>query len=157
MAKQPTIYEILRDANNQKEDKDKAQVLKDNSSAPLKTVIGYAYDPRVKWMLPHGIGPYTENRDREGMPRLNRIASKLEYFVDGPSLIKNRIKRENLFLSMLGEVDPGDALVLIAIKERKLPFESLTREVIEKAFPNMTKDWPKEEAKSLPPKEPPKA
>jgi hypothetical protein len=42
---------------------------------------------------------------------------------------------------MLESIDPRDAKVLIGMKERKQPFNGLTRKLVEEAFPNLTKDW----------------
>ncbi|HEY5039781.1 MAG TPA: DUF6433 family protein [bacterium] len=145
MAEQPlTIYEILREAAGKKKIEERAKVLQNHSSTALKTVLGYALDPRVMWLIPEGVPPYISNRDRKSSVRFSQLTKKLHYFVDGQDPIRDRLKRERLFINMLEDVDDKDALVLLAIKEKKLPFEQLTREVVDMAFPKLTKDWPKE-------------
>jgi len=36
---------------------------------------------------------------------------------------------------MLESIHPGDAKLLIAIKDRKWPYENITRDVVDSAFP----------------------
>jgi hypothetical protein len=65
-------------------------------------------------------------------------------FVEGYAEAQCNLKphrREILFIAMLESIDPRDAKVLIGMKERKQPFNGLTRKLVEEAFPNLTKDW----------------
>jgi hypothetical protein len=41
---------------------------------------------------------------------------------------------------MLESVHPKDALILLAMKEKKLPYKGLTKSVIAKAFPGLVED-----------------
>ena len=50
-------------------------------------------------------------------------------------------KREELFLQFLEELDPEDADLLLAIKDRKMPYKGVTKALIKDAFPNLAADW----------------
>jgi hypothetical protein len=42
---------------------------------------------------------------------------------------------------MLESIHPDDARVLLAMKDRKLPYKGLTPKLVAEAFPNMAKHW----------------
>jgi hypothetical protein len=142
---QKTFYEIFKEVHNAKKKKDKIAVLHFYSSAALKQVLGYTYDPRIKWLLPEGIPPYKplpKSADQESA--LASELRKMYMFVEGDTDTQRNLKpnrRETLFIAMLESIDPRDAKVLIGMKERKLPFNGLTRKLVEEAYPNLTKDW----------------
>jgi hypothetical protein len=41
---------------------------------------------------------------------------------------------------MLESVHPKDALILLAMKEKKLPYKGITKALIQKAFPGLVDD-----------------
>ena len=66
------------------------------------------------------------------------LTSKAKYFVKG--LIGdqlNPIKREKMFIDMLESVHPKDAELLLAMKDKKILAKSVTRKLIQEAFPNL--------------------
>lgn len=140
-----TYYEILENVSKKKTKKEKIEELKRYSGAPLKTILGYALDPNVVWLLPPGEPPYTplkENSDIDG--RLDYEFRKLYYFVDGPTPEQKNLKqtrREQMFIEILESVDPKEAKLLLAIKEKTLPFKGITKAIVAEAFPNLAKDW----------------
>jgi hypothetical protein len=46
-----------------------------------------------------------------------------------------------MFIEMLESVDFNDAKLLLALKEKKMPFKSITKKLVMEAFPNDTKGW----------------
>jgi hypothetical protein len=42
---------------------------------------------------------------------------------------------------MLEVVDPDDAKVILGMKNRKLLYKGLTKNLVAEAFPNLAKDW----------------
>ena len=140
-----TFYEIFKEIHNAKKKAEKIAVLHHYSSAAVKTVLGYTYNPNVKWLLPEGTPPYTPLP--KGADQESALASELRkvyLFVEGDTEVQQNLKpnrRETLFIAMLESIDPRDAKVLIGMKERKLPFNGLTRKLVDEAFPNLTKDW----------------
>ena len=61
-----SISEILKKANSFKKVEDRVKYLQHNSSKTLKKVLGYCYDPNVRWKLPEG--PPPEEVPPEGPP-----------------------------------------------------------------------------------------
>ena len=114
--------------------------------AAFKAIFGLAYDQNIKWLLPEGEPPFrpTDVLDAEG--RLLSELRRLYLFVEGgnPDLTKTR--REFLFIQLLESVHPQDAKLLIAMKDRKLPFKGLTKKVAQQAFPDLNIEAIKEEA-----------
>jgi len=140
-----TFHEIFTEVEKKRTKNEKIEVLKANSSAAMKAILGYTYDPNVKWLLPDGVPPYkpvAEGIEADG--RLYSETKKLYLFVDGPSDTQRNLKqarREQLFIELLETVDPGDAKVLIGMKDGKLPYRGMTRKLVADAFPNLAKNW----------------
>jgi hypothetical protein len=140
-----SFYELLEEVDKAKTKKEKIDLLHKNSNPTLKIVLGYTFDPNVKWLLPETDPPYkplSENLEIEG--RLVYETKKLYLFVDGPTdAQKNltQIKREQLFITILESIDPKDAKLLLSMKNKKLPFKTITKKLIAEAFPTLAKDW----------------
>jgi len=150
--KNNTFHEVFEKVSNAPIKKDKIAILHEYSSPALKAVLGYAYDPRVVWQLPKTDPPYKpldEAADQE--TRLAQEIRKLYLFANGPGPINQTqanlksLRRESLFIEMLENVDHRDAKVLLMMKNGKLLYKGLTRNLVAEAFPNLTKDWPNEE------------
>ncbi len=133
-----SISEILKMAHMAETKEAKIAVLRDNVSKALTTILISAYDDRVEWLLPPGLVPFKvmpEDSDQEG--RLYQESKKLYMFLkDGGSDI-TQLRREMLFIQLLESLDKRDAFLMIAVKDKKLPYSTLTRELIDEAFPNM--------------------
>jgi hypothetical protein len=140
-----TFHEIFDQVDKAKTKKEKIAVLHTYSSAALKTVLGYTFDPGVKWLLPETNPPYKAlppNADQEA--RLISELKKMYLFVEGPTETQRNLKqakRELLFINLLEVVDPRDALVVLGMKDGKLPYKGLTRKLVAEAFPNMSANW----------------
>jgi len=140
-----SIYEMLEEADKAKTKAEKQNVLRKYSGAPLKTVLGHAFDPRIKWLLPEGEPPYkpaSGQADIQG--QFVAELRRLYLFIEGNQPTQKNLKqirREQLFIDMLEAIDPGDAKVLIAMKDKKLPFKSITKKLVAETFPNLSKDW----------------
>lgn len=136
-----TIASIIAEAEKETTDKAQAKVLKDNSSAALKMVVGCAMDPIVKFLLPPGEPPYRalpNGSDAEG--RLYQDARMLEYLTTsevGKQI--TQLKREQMFTNLLESIDPDDAKLLCRVKDKQL---KLSMKAVKMAFPSMTAQWP---------------
>ena len=139
-----TMHSILTQVGEAKTRKDKIAILHKYSSPALKTVLGYTFDPTVKWLLPEGEPPYKPADPIDGENVFYSSIRKFYLFVDGPSdAQKNlkQVKRETIFIETLESLHPEDAKVLIAMKDRKLPYKGLTKKLVEEAFPNLAQNW----------------
>jgi hypothetical protein len=140
-----TFHEIFDRVDKAKTKKDKIAVLHEYSGASLKTILGYTYDPGVKWLLPETNPPYKplpEHSDQEA--RLVSELKKMYLFVEGPTDTQRNLKstkREMLFIELLEVIDPRDALVVLGMKNGKLPYKGLTRNLVAEAFPKMSANW----------------
>ena len=128
------VAEFLENVSKLKKKEDKIAALQANDSYILRTVLQGAFDPRIKWALPEGTPPYKVNDlvDQENV--LIKDVRKLVYFVEGGSNIK-ALKRETLFIEFLESLAPADAKMILAMKEKKLPWKSITPQLVNEAFP----------------------
>jgi hypothetical protein len=140
-----TFYEMFEEVEKASTKKDKIAALHKNSGPHLKQILGYTYNPNVKWLLPEGDPPYKplpNGADQEA--GLVGQLRKLYLFVEGNDPTQKNLKqvrREQLFIDLLESIDPRDAKLLLGMKQGKLPFKSITRKLVAEAFPNLAKDW----------------
>lgn len=133
-----SLYEIIKKSSDSPDDAQKIHVLQTNVSDALKTVLGYAFDSRVVWDLPPGSPPYTPLKDhQDAQGRLFYESRKLNNLLKGGNL--SATVKETKFIQVLESVDPDDAKLLLAIKEKRLPkdLEGVTKEIVGKAFPGL--------------------
>jgi hypothetical protein len=118
--------------------KEKVDRLQFYSCPALHAVLQYALDPRVEWLLPVGIPPYKpcEHLDQHG--NLHRDVRKLNNFVKGgnyPDM--HPLKREVLFIQFIEGLDPEDAVLLCNVKDKRIPYKSITTKLVNSAFPGL--------------------
>lgn len=130
-----SISEILKEVSEAKKDK-KVEILRKNDSQPLRAVLAHALDPYIKWMLPEGAPPYKPNEALDQHNRLYQEARKFYIFCD-PNLNLPRVKREALFIEFLESIDPEDAKLIIAAKDKKIPYKGITAKLVNEAFPGL--------------------
>lgn len=134
------IFEIFEEASEKKTENEKIEYLrqyKDNNV--LMTILAGAYYDGVKWNLPPGEPPYKPCDPVNAESFLYGEVRRLYLFCEGgPSLTS--LRRETLFIEMLESVHPKDALILLAIKDKKLPYKGITKSLIAKTFPGLVED-----------------
>ena len=116
------ISEILENTSKLKTKEEQINYLRKNDNTPLRIIIQSALHPQVKFLLPEGAPPFTPCPTGEAQGMLFSEARKMYLFVEGSNVNLNKTKRENLFITMLESVDPKDAELLIAMKDKKLPY-----------------------------------
>jgi hypothetical protein len=131
------MAEFLKKLSQLKKREDKVAALKHNNSFVLRTILQGAFDPRVIWLLPDGPVPYTPNKlvDQESV--LLRDSRLLKHFVEGGTPGLTQPKREALYIELLENVAPADAELLVALKEKKLPFKGINADMVREAFPDL--------------------
>jgi len=118
---------------------DKIKVLRDHASQPLFYVLRLAYN-EVPWALPEGAPPYKEYKGRRGSgpSDLMRECKRLYVFMKGLEPNMTRFRREKIFQDVLENIEPLEANLLLAIKDRTLEKQyRLPRKVVEAAFPGL--------------------
>jgi len=132
-----SLYTVLKICSEGKTPTDRVRLLQENNSAPLQTILKYAFDPTIKFLLPTGPAPFkaTEAIDQEG--RLLQELRRLYLFVEGGNPNLTKVKREMLFLQLLESIDSKDAELLVAVKDKKLPFKNINEKIVRQAFPGL--------------------
>ena len=51
------------------------------------------------------------------------------------------LRRETMFIELLESVNKDDAKLLISIKDGKLPYNGITKKLVQEALPEQTKNW----------------
>lgn len=130
-----SISEIVNKTAKMSTDQEKVDWLKSNNNTSLRLILKNMYDERVKFLLPNTAPPWKKNDyiGVEGM--LYGETRRLKIFIKGGGYDDmNQVKREQLFISLLEDVDNGDAELLCKMIEQK-PLEGLSKNVVETAFP----------------------
>ena len=131
------LAEFLDKVSKLKKKEEKIEALRMNDSFQIRTILQGAFDPRVKWLLPEGIPPYTPNQLKDQENVLIHDCRKLIYFVEGGAPNLKPIRRETMFIELLESVAPQDAQLLCAIKDKKFPYKGITVDLVREAFPDL--------------------
>ena len=152
-----SISEILHEIGEQSSFQDRVKVMRSyRGNNPLRTILRYAFDPRIKFLLPEGTPPYKENDFPDQQGNLYYHFKKIYLFIEGgnPNIddLKREslfieggnpnitdLKRESLFIGMLETVDKDDAKILIGMKDKEIPVKNVTQKLTERAFPDLFK------------------
>jgi hypothetical protein len=138
MAVRISITEIIQGAAEKKTTEEKIDFLRKNDNPALRIVLKYTYDNAIEFLIPNTPPPWEKNEyEDEAKSLLFREARKLRMFIkNGGYDSLNKVKREQLFISLLEDVDNDDADTLCQMISKK-PFKGLTKKTIEEAFPNL--------------------
>jgi hypothetical protein len=131
------LYEFLFKVSKLKKTQEKIDAIKFNDSLPLRIILQGAFDPSVEWLLPEGEPPYRPNDLVDQEHVLIRDIEKLRYFIKGFHDNLNQTKREQMFVELLERVAPDDAKLLVAIKDKKMPFPGITIQHVKEGLPGL--------------------
>lgn len=136
MSRINSLSSILEAASQPEDVADRVNILRENDSPSLRSLLLYLYGP-TKFLLPEGTPPYTPFTQEQVPYRLYNEMRRMYLFIEGghPTLKQN--KREQLFIELLESIDPKDAELLCQIKDKKTPWKKLARNVVIKAFPDL--------------------
>ncbi len=135
-----SVAEILEEASKISVKDERIQFLRNNANPVLLKVLQWAYDPRIKWLLPEGKVPYnpTKYLDQEG--NLYNEARRLYLFVEGGNPNLKSVRREFLFIQLLESLAPTEAALLESVKDKKIPYKGMTHKFVEEVFPGLTSE-----------------
>jgi hypothetical protein len=128
------LAEVVNQIAEAKTKKQKIELLHQNDSGALRGIFQLAYDNRVKWALPEGRPPYRpleKSFDAQGM--LLKEMRRMYLFLENGNPNLKPMRREQLFINMLEEIDCDDAILVLNCKERKIP--GVTKAVVKEAYP----------------------
>jgi hypothetical protein len=131
------VAEILEKTSGMTSRSDRIRMLQENNSVALQTVLRGAFDPTIKWLLPEGDPPYKPNDLVDQEHIFYHECRKMYLFIEGGNPDLKQLRREALFVQLLETVSAKDAKVLLAIKDKHLPYPGITPDIIQEAFPGL--------------------
>ena len=142
LPRNPSIVEILGLVEETKGKQSKVDILKQFVERnDVKYALKAAFDDRVVFTLPEGLpdgfvigDPDTPDGAMDMAPeRFIRVFKRMQYWVEGGSAQASQSKREEIYLNTLRSLEKSEAEFLVAIKEKTMPFKSVTKEICELA------------------------
>ena len=133
-----SIQETLEMVGKAKTREEKRDILKKRENFGTKAILQLNYHPDVKWYLPSGAPPYTPGQVADSTPNsLHFEIKKLDYFVDPSPHNLPLLRREGMFVDLLERLDPNDAKLILAIKDRKLSYKGLSYKLVRDTWPDL--------------------
>src|SRR5205814_231471 len=86
--------------------------------------------------------PFEPNRFGAEEGHLNAWIRKFYLFVEGGNPNLNQGKREQMYIDMLETIGLADAEMMIAVKDKCLPWPEITYDLVAAAYPGMLPDKP---------------
>ena len=131
------LAEILKKASDFEKKQEKIEWLHRNDSPALRAILKYAYDPKVKFILPDGAPPYKQNQLPDLQSVLYSELRKLYLFIEGGNPNLKQTRREYLFIQLLENLDKEDAELIVAVKDKKIPYKGITKKFVEEVYPGL--------------------
>lgn len=116
---------------------ERVSALRQNDSEAMKTVLQYCFHDGIKWLLPEGEVPYNPNLNEDQRNMFFSQVRTLYLYVEGGNSNLKQLRREQLFIALLESIDPEDAKLVVAIKDKKLPYKGIKKEMVQEAFPGL--------------------
>ena len=138
----PLLSEVLAKVSKQRTKAKKIQVLKENESLHLKSVLIWNFDDTVVSVLPEGPVPFDKNEAPAGTEHtyLAHEHKVLYNFIKGGNDFLKPVKREQLFMQLLEGLHEDEAEVICLMKDKKLTDKyKITKTVVSEAFPDI--EW----------------
>jgi len=123
------VTEMLEDIQS-----DPTRINNYKDSNILKFVFEHAFNPDKKFVLPEGNPPYKEDSAPIGMSPANLIMEVKKFYVFC-RVDLNAVRRETLFVQLLENVHPTEAVLLLAIKDQTLSkmYKKITHKLVYEA------------------------
>ena len=115
---------------------EKIKCLRANDTTSLRMILRYTFG-NYKWLIPGGIPPYTPCEYPHQENNFYQEVKRLYLFLEGGNNNLTQLKRESMFIELLQSIDPGDARLLLAMKEHKLPYDGFDLGLVQEAFPDL--------------------
>ena len=134
---QQTLNEIFTSVQEAKTRAERQEILKQNDSFSLRTVLQMNYDSTIKLDLPSGKPPFTVNENPAG--QLDKTIKGLGNCVVSSTLPK--IRKESSFISILESVSEEDANIICRAKDKKIEkdFSRVSESLVKSVFPTLVK------------------
>ena len=141
------VVETLEMVGNAKTREEKKQILLDRENFATKAILQLNYHPDVKWKIPKGAPPYTPS-ENQADASLHFEVKKLDYYVDPSPHNIPMLRRESMFVQLLERLDPKDAKLIIAMKDKKITYKGLSYKLVKDTWPDLLPDIEEETTKT---------
>ena len=136
------IYQILEEAEALPTPADRVRCLQENDCVALRQVLHGIYSPNAVWLLPEGPVPPELLVPPDGMifnepNRLHMECRRMYLFAKGGRDDLAQGRREQLFVEFVSYLPKGEQDLIISMKDKKCPYPKVTKEIVEKAFPDL--------------------
>ena len=134
------VSEVLAEAGKIVIREERIKFLRLNKSPGLTDILRIQYDDSIVSVLPLGAPSYKQDDAPKGYEYtiLNKAYTQFKYFFKGPvSSGMKPLKREGLFLNLLESLNPEEAELLIAAKDKKLKSKGITKRLVNDTFPGL--------------------
>ena len=134
------ISEVLAEAGKIVIREERIKFLRLNKSPGLTDILRIQYDDSIVSVLPLGAPSYKQDDAPKGYEYtiLNKAYTQFKYFFKGPvSSGMKPLKREGLFLNLLESLNPEEAELLIAAKDKKMKSKGITKRLVNDTFPGL--------------------
>ena len=133
-----TIHEILTRVGTRKTKEERIEVLKEYNCLALRDILKGGFDDEIQFLLPKGEPPYEPAPERNPPTTLHKMSKKFRYFaVGGPGERLPKARVEKMFIQVLEAIDPRDAKLVIAMKDKNLDYRGLNKKLVSEAFPGL--------------------
>jgi hypothetical protein len=134
-----SMSEVLSELPKKKTKADKVAWLRENENVPFRNVLRLIYDESIEFLLPDTAPPWSENKfEDEAKTMLYREARRLKIFIKGGGYDDMKsIKREQLFIKLLEDIDNDDAKLLAHNMLSHTKVKGLTLPTLLEAFPDL--------------------
>ena len=131
------VFELLEKTTSVDE---RVEILRNNLTQPVQMILQAGFKPELHLDLPVGAPPYNADVNPAGL-QPSPLKQQVQIL---PSLLKRNkrltnIRKETLFIRLLENSHAKDAIIFIAMKDKKLTelYPLLTDSLVRKAFPNL--------------------
>ena len=134
------VSEVLEEASKIIKKADRMRFLQQNKTPGLTDILRINYDDTVISALPSGAPSFKRDDAPKGYEytRLNKAYTQFKYFFKGPIALGIKpLKREGLFLNLLESLNPEEADLLIAAKDKSMSYKGITKKMVNETFPNL--------------------
>jgi len=119
------IHEVFTDLGRKNDGESRAKVLLDNDSLPLRTLMRLNFDKTIKLNLSKEI-EYKPAPRHEVYTTINRETKNYARLID---VNRTKERGDNIFKSILESLDPREAKILNAAKNKNLKMRGLSRKI----------------------------
>jgi hypothetical protein len=134
------ISEIFELVAKEPSKQGKIDLLRKHYTPSLAQFVRAALDPVFVWDLPPGNPPYKQNPYPAQENNLQQELRRFYLFFKDGNTNLTSVRREALFIQLLESLSPKDAELVLAAKDKKIPYKGLTVKLFNEAYPNLIQE-----------------